>query len=159
MSIQAIVETPFSYYKNCFACDDPVKYSKIFCDKIKRQFNFELPCDIDKQFFCEDLLASVKFDIMDVALDTSKELSHRLVTCLHLPINFDDIKITLPFIADKRGFFVISTNKFHDAIEKIEPILQKKFPDNFEKYKDELDVYRQAITISEREKMPIFWSY
>ena len=160
MSIQIIVETPFSYYKDCFKCDVPQKYAQKFCAEIEKHFTLKLPTDKDEVFFCADLLASTTNNISMTAGKVIPDIANMLYASLYLPGRFASTReIILPFIENNKPALIVSSCDYRKAVDEIEPILKNTFPDSFDKYKADLETYRQAIDVSEREKMPIFWSY
>jgi len=160
MSIQIIVTSPYQYFSEWIGDDNPKKNTECFIDIIKNVFDIELNKPLEtKEYYCEDLLSNVSLDLSALAYNISQEIQWQQGADFYLPYNFKGIKrLSIPCLDKENDLMVCSTEEFSKAIKIIEEKISSE-NNNDIKFGEILTSYKEAISISNEVKQPIFWSY
>jgi hypothetical protein len=160
MSIQIIVASPYQYFSEWIGEGDSQRNTEDFVAIIKKLFDIELynPWEA-KEYYCEDLPSSGSLDLSELAYNISQEIQWQIDADLYLPYDFQGTKrVSIPCLDIENNLIVCSTKEFSTAIQIIDKQIT---PENTTAFGigQILASYKEAVSISNKEKQPIFWSY
>jgi len=162
MSCQMIIATPYHYYRHFLQLRDPsVGVDELFhCLQDDSELTLERD-DSDRRFFCSDLPSKYALQITRLLFRHAPEFGLRTDGDIYLPGSFEIRKsVQLTHYIEAGIHYVVSTKSFLDRVEFVETNLAKWVVETEATHiKAVLEIYRQGIRSSDKEKQPIFFSY
>ena len=162
MSVQIIVTSPFSYYKNYISN----VFSKLntwrFCRTIKKKHNISLNSSYtETEYYCEDTFPSLEVNFWEW-LSKNKIKTKGIKQDLFLPQKFtEDLILKLPnLIQGTQKYRVGSSHELYQTCSNLENIINSQAPeDKKEDYLCVIQLYKEAASTSIKQNEPIFFSY